>query len=266
MKKAILIVFLFSLFLAINGVYASTESDFLSLINKERISLNKSVVYFNNNLSNAAYLHSKEMAEKVYFSHNSIDNTTFDKRIISSGYTDFKSLSENIAYASSSEDANKAFEMWKNSPGHYSNMISDSFNEIGLGVYSTNELTYYTLDMGKRYNFIPSKPTEQSKPNNMSNTSNSSDQNISSNSSVQNSTILFLSLEKTESKSTYYKFIKITGVLNEKSKVYYDIDGKSYSICTKCNKFNIYIRTKINNTKLKITAVDSKGNTDMRVY
>jgi len=39
--------------------------------------------------------------------------------------------------------------MWKNSSGHYANMMGD-FNEAGLGVYSYNGLAYYTLDLGKR--------------------------------------------------------------------------------------------------------------------
>jgi hypothetical protein len=293
MKRAISIVFIFIFLVSIiNLVYASTESDFLSSINNERTSLNKPLVYTNYNLTQAAYLHSKEMAENNYFSHNSLDNSSFDKRIIAVGYTGFKSLGENIAYASGPEDANRLFDMWKNSPGHYSNMISDLFNEIGLGIYSANGLTYYTLDMGKRLNFMPQtneslipsnlsnniSNISNSSANNLSNSSaqNTSNNNLSSNSSsssnaslqtpVKNSTTLFLSLEKTESTNSYYKFIKLTGTLNEKSKVYYVLEGKSYNICTKCNKFNIYIRTKINNTNLTITAISPNGNKDIKVY
>jgi hypothetical protein len=48
--------------------------------------------------------------------------------------------------------------MWKNSTGHYANMIGD-FSEGGLGVYSKNGYTYYTLDMGKsRASVIPEFP------------------------------------------------------------------------------------------------------------
>jgi hypothetical protein len=88
------------------------------------------------------------MAERGYFSHTSLDGRTFDQRIIAAGYTNYVSLGENIAYAYGAPDAAKVYEMWKNSPGHYANMMGD-FNEAGLGVYSKNGYTYYTLDLGK---------------------------------------------------------------------------------------------------------------------
>jgi hypothetical protein len=40
--------------------------------------------------------------------------------------------------------------MWKNSTGHYANMMGD-FSDAGLGVYSKNGYTYYTLDLGKSH-------------------------------------------------------------------------------------------------------------------
>ena len=57
-------------------------------------------------------------------------------------------MAENIAYASGSPDAAKVCGMWKNSPGHYANMMGD-FTDTGLGVYTKNGVTYYTLDLGK---------------------------------------------------------------------------------------------------------------------
>ena len=88
------------------------------------------------------------MATNNYFSHTSLDGTTFDQRIIAAGYTNFRALGENIAYAYGAPNAAVVFDMWKNSPGHYANMIGD-FNNAGLGVYTLNGYTYYTLDLGK---------------------------------------------------------------------------------------------------------------------
>lgn len=126
----------------------SIESDFIAILNTERATLGKSPVAANSCLSTAAYLHSEDMAERGYFSHTSLDGRTFDQRIIAAGYTNYVSLGENIAYAYGAPDAAKVYEMWKNSPGHYANMMGD-FNEAGLGVYSKNGYTYYTLDLGK---------------------------------------------------------------------------------------------------------------------
>jgi hypothetical protein len=232
MERKVLLAFTAALFLIleISIVSATIESDFLSLINSERASQGKLPVYINSNLTQSAYLHSKDMADNNYFSHNSFDNSTFDKRIKAAGYVNSMALGENIAYASGDASADKAFDMWKNSPGHYANMISDSFNEIGLGFYTKNGLSYYTLDLGKRFNFIPPKANET------------------------NPEILFSLISVDESKSKYYKFIKVGGNLNKKSSVYYYIDGKSQRICSNCNKFSISIRTKISNNQLILKA------------
>ncbi len=127
---------------------ASVETEFMAVLNSERATLGKSPLTINPSLSTAAYLHSKDMAEQNYFNHTSLDGRTFDQRIAAAGYTNYTSLAENIAYASGAPDAAKVYNMWKNSPGHYANMMGD-FSDAGLGVYSKNSVTYYTLDLGK---------------------------------------------------------------------------------------------------------------------
>jgi hypothetical protein len=99
------------------------------------------------------------MAEKSYFSHISLDGRTFDQRIVAAGYANYSSLAENIAYAYGSPDAARVYGMWKNSSGHYANMMGD-FSDAGLGVYSKNGYTYYTLDLGKSHSGqIPEFPS-----------------------------------------------------------------------------------------------------------
>lgn len=127
---------------------ASIESDFMAMLNAERATLGKTPLTINSCLSTAAYLHSKDMAEQGYFSHTSLDGRTFDQRIVAAGYSNYSSLGENIAYAYGSSGASRVYGMWKNSSGHYANMMGD-FSDAGLGVYSKNGYTYYTLDLGK---------------------------------------------------------------------------------------------------------------------
>ena len=126
----------------------SVETEFMAVLNSERATLGKSPLTINTSLSTAAYLHSKDMAEQNYFNHTSLDGRTFDQRIAAAGYSNYSSLAENIAYASGVPDAAKVYNMWKNSPGHYANMMGD-FSDAGLGVYSKSGVTYYTLDLGK---------------------------------------------------------------------------------------------------------------------
>lgn len=127
----------------------SIETAFLTLVNIERTSLGKNPLTTNSALNNAAYLHSKDMGDNNYFSHTSLDGRTPDQRIAAAGYTNYYSLGENIAYAYGTPNATQVFTMWKNSPGHYANMMGD-FKDAGLGVYTIRGYTYYTLDLGIR--------------------------------------------------------------------------------------------------------------------
>ncbi len=137
---------------------SSVEGDFIALLNAERATQGKGPVIVNSHLTSAAYLHSQDMAEQNYFSHTSLDGRTFVQRIVAAGYTNYSSLAENIAYAYGAPDAARVFGMWKNSSGHYANMMGD-FNEAGLGVYTKNGYTYYTLDLGKSTIQVPEFPS-----------------------------------------------------------------------------------------------------------
>jgi len=98
------------------------------------------------------------MAENGYFSHTSLDGRTLAQRVSGAGYTNYYALGENIAYAYGAPDAARVYSMWKNSPGHYTNMTG-SYSEAGLGIYSFNGYTYYTLDLGRSRNPAPAPTT-----------------------------------------------------------------------------------------------------------
>jgi hypothetical protein len=151
---ALSLLFSFSGFPLTASAQTSTETDFMNIMNAQRISLGKKSLAINSSLSTAAYLHSKDMAEKSYFSHTSQDGRTMVQRVAAAGYTNWTSLAENIAYCYGAPDAATVYNMWKNSPGHYANMIGD-FTDAGLGVYTLNNYTYYTLDFGKSRTPVP---------------------------------------------------------------------------------------------------------------
>jgi uncharacterized protein YkwD len=141
------------------------QNDFLALVNAERTSLGKNPLVANAQLENAAYLHSKDMGDNNYFSHTSQDGTQFSQRIAAQGYK-YVAAAENIAKAYGAMDAEKVYDMWKNSPGHYANMIGD-YVDAGLGIYSIDGYTYYTLDLGKSRNptsTLTPKPTVSPTP------------------------------------------------------------------------------------------------------
>jgi len=51
----------------------------------------------------------------------------------------WSSIGENVAMAGSVEDAQAALEA---SPGHYENMVSGAFNQVGIGVVVRNDVVY----------------------------------------------------------------------------------------------------------------------------
>lgn len=109
------------------------------------------ILTWNVTLANAARGHSRDMTDKNYFSHASLDGRTFITRIINAGYYPYTALGENIAAGYST--ANSVMQGWMTSPGHCNNIMSSSFKELGVG-YAYNSLStydhYWTQDFGRR--------------------------------------------------------------------------------------------------------------------
>ena len=85
---------------------------------------------WNTRLATAAQAHAEDMAAHNYFSHDSLDGTTFDKRITAAGYV-WRSVAENIAAGQPTpEDVMAA---WIASPGHCRNIFNPDLREIGVG-------------------------------------------------------------------------------------------------------------------------------------
>ncbi len=113
-------------------------------------------------LSAAARQHSTEMAARGYFSHDSANGSSFDRRIARYypiGGSHFWSVGENLLWSSPDVDAGSALDMWWNSPEHRKNMLTARWREIGLsavhvvtapGTYGGREVTIVTTDFGVR--------------------------------------------------------------------------------------------------------------------
>lgn len=104
-------------------------------------------------LESAAMIRAKEIATK--FSHTRPDGTDCWSVLSSSGYRG-GAYGENIQCftlyrLSTSEIAEYAFWNWYNSSGHYSNMVSSSFNEVGVGIYVSGYYVYMVQFFGNGY-------------------------------------------------------------------------------------------------------------------
>jgi uncharacterized protein YkwD len=141
---------------------SSLEQGVLTDINNLRRQHGLSSLRLSSRLSAAARQHSTEMATRGYFSHDSANGATFDRRIaryypIAGSH--YWSVGENLLWSSPDVDAGGAFDMWWNSSEHRKNMLTARWREIGLsavhvgaapGTYGGREVTIVTTDFGVR--------------------------------------------------------------------------------------------------------------------
>ena len=119
----------------------------LNYTNKYRSEGNKNALTLDKNLSIAATVRAIEMAYAHRFSHarpfyketeTSSCFTVLDELSLSRG----RATGENVAAGYSSPKA--VAEGWKNSPGHYANMIESAYSKIGIGMAQLSGTTYGT--------------------------------------------------------------------------------------------------------------------------
>jgi uncharacterized protein YkwD len=141
---------------------AGLEQGVLANINAFRRDHGLAPLQMSAKLSAAARSHSAEMAQRGYFSHDSANGSSFDRRI--SRYYPLKgahywSVGENLLWSSPSVDASGALTMWINSPEHRKILLTGRWREVGLsavhvgvapGTYGGREVTIVTADFGVR--------------------------------------------------------------------------------------------------------------------
>ena len=114
----------------IQNTLDTEEQLFLTLINDYRVSLGRQPLAPSYFLSRAAQWKSNDMGVNAYFGHDDLFRPWY-QRVTDCGYTFPTAIGENIVGGTSS--AQSAFNAWKNSPGHNSNMLSTSYKAIGIG-------------------------------------------------------------------------------------------------------------------------------------
>ena len=105
---------------------------------------------WNDILFSAAARHSQDMANRNYFSHDSLDGTTFAQRLTNEGYN-WSIAAENIAAGQNSVAG--VMTTWLNSEGHCRNIMEPALTEVAVACVSqggTTYGTYWTMDLGRR--------------------------------------------------------------------------------------------------------------------
>ena len=116
----------------------------------------------NRRLAAAADFHSRDMARKGYFEHDSANGTAFWRRIErfypSRGFRSW-TVGENLLWATDSYGSGFAVREWMLSPPHRQNILSRDWREVGIGAvrvasapgeYGGRSVTIVTADFGAR--------------------------------------------------------------------------------------------------------------------
>jgi len=152
-----------------------TQQEFLNAINKARSTSRDCYpndpnrgfmeathpLIWNNELYASALEHSTDLANSDTFSHlgsgTEYDITgngkasKFFERILANGYTNYYSVGENIA--GGQKDLEEVMKAWLNSPAHCTNIMKDTYKEIGVAVVLNNDSTYgiyWTQNFGSK--------------------------------------------------------------------------------------------------------------------
>ena len=113
-------------------------------------------------LTSAARKHSTDMATRGYFSHTSLNGSSFDRRIARfypMGHKRYWSVGENLLWSSPGIDAPSAIALWMASPEHKRNILTARWRDVGIaaihadraaGTYGGRAVTVITTDFGMR--------------------------------------------------------------------------------------------------------------------
>jgi uncharacterized protein YkwD len=100
----------------------------------------------------SARLHSKDMADQMYFAHDGLDGSDPGSRMTAAGYVG-RTWGENIAKGQTTPE--QVVQGWMDSDGHCANIMNGQFNLIGVGYFAGtstnmrfNSELYWTQNFG----------------------------------------------------------------------------------------------------------------------
>jgi uncharacterized protein YkwD len=120
----------------------------LRLVNVERGKHGCTALAADRTLTAVARAHSREMAEKAYFDHDSPDGKDPFARMRAAGYA-YSWAAENIAAGQPTAAA--VMSSWMKSRGHRANILNCKLTELGVGMWKDADSPYgiyWTQDFG----------------------------------------------------------------------------------------------------------------------
>lgn len=132
------------LYIPTNTDIKAIESNVVALVNQERAKNGLSSLTENWQLSRTARYKAQDMINKNYFSHQSPTyGSPFD--MMKNFGIKFTAAGENIAMGQRTPA--EVMNAWMNSPGHRANILSPSYNQIGVGLAKDSNGRSYWVQM-----------------------------------------------------------------------------------------------------------------------
>jgi uncharacterized protein YkwD len=141
---------------------ASLERSIVDRINVIRAGHGLRPLALSTRLRAAAVVHTRSLANRGIFQHESPDGSPFHERVGRYyGTEGFRSwaVGENLVFNSAPLDAERAVKAWLDSPPHRKNLLSPGWREIGVGallvrnapgIYRGGTVVIATADFGTR--------------------------------------------------------------------------------------------------------------------
>ena len=139
----------------------SLESGIVSELNAVRAKHGLRPLSVSTELRAAAIFHTRTMAARGLFRHESADGSPFHQRVLrfygdrGAGWQ----VGENLVFGSAPFDADDAVEAWLKSPPHRKILLGSAWREIGIGAvtavrapgaFGGNTVVIVTADFGRR--------------------------------------------------------------------------------------------------------------------
>ncbi|MGI8648521.1 MAG: hypothetical protein DLM55_01375 [Acidimicrobiales bacterium] len=124
----------------------SQAQQVLQLVNRQRSGAGCAPVQLEPRLTQAASAHSRDMANRRYFDHQSPDGDSPAERVTKAGYS-WSGTGENIAAGQSTPQ--KVMDSWMHSEDHRKNILNCMWHDMGLAVvHQGPQSPYWTQEFG----------------------------------------------------------------------------------------------------------------------
>lgn len=113
-------------------------------INEQRMAIGLQPLIWSDEAAKVARMHSENMANFKFFSHEGLDGRLVNDRADAMGMNKWRAIGENIAYNRGYKNPIEfAVESWMKSNGHRENILNGRWKEAGIGIAITAEGDYY---------------------------------------------------------------------------------------------------------------------------